>query len=141
MEIDNDVKRDEVEGLVRELMDGEKGKEMRKNALELKKKAQEAFVPGGSSLKNLDKLIDEQEGKTFAPVARLEAIRIFLAYTASAYMKFKVFQMNVKNAFLNNELKEKVYVEQSPGIIDPKYPNHVYKLDRALYGLKQAPRA
>ncbi|KAL8097467.1 hypothetical protein AgCh_030556 [Apium graveolens] len=59
MEIDNDVKRDEVEGLVRELMDGEKGKEMRKNALELKKKAQEAFVPGGSSLKNLDKLIDE----------------------------------------------------------------------------------
>lgn len=59
MEIDNDVKRDEVEGLVRELMDGEKGKKMRKNALELKKKAQDALVPGGSSRNNLDKLINE----------------------------------------------------------------------------------
>ncbi|KAL1812131.1 hypothetical protein ACET3Z_022196 [Daucus carota] len=59
MEIDNDVKRDEVEGLVRELMDGEKGKEMRKNVLDLKKKAQEALMPGGSPLKNLDKLIHQ----------------------------------------------------------------------------------
>lgn len=59
MEIDNDVKRDEVEGLVRELMDGEKGKEMKKNVLELKKKARDALVPGGSSLENLDKLINQ----------------------------------------------------------------------------------
>ena len=85
----------------------------------------------------------QQEGidydETFAPVARLEAIRIFLAY--AAHKKFKVFQMDVKSAFLNGELEEEVYVEQPPGFIDPKYPDHVYRLDKALYGLKQAPRA
>ena len=85
----------------------------------------------------------QQEGidydETFAPVARLEAIRIFLAYTA--YKKFKVFQMDVKSDFLNGELEEEVYVEQPPGFVDPKFPNHVYRLDKALYGLKQAPRA
>ncbi|KAL8148288.1 hypothetical protein AgCh_005602 [Apium graveolens] len=77
--------------------------------------------------------------KTFAPVARLEAIRIFLAY--GAHKKFKVFQMDVKSAFFNGELEEEVYVEQPPGFVDPKFPNHVYRLDKTLYGLKQAPRA
>ncbi|KAL8108479.1 hypothetical protein AgCh_024798 [Apium graveolens] len=77
--------------------------------------------------------------ETFAPVARLEARRIFLAYVA--HKKFKVFQMDVKSAFLNGELEEEVYVEQPPCFVDPKFPNHVYKLDKALYGLKQAPRA
>ncbi|KAK1397946.1 hypothetical protein POM88_007809 [Heracleum sosnowskyi] len=85
----------------------------------------------------------QQEGidydETFAPVARLEAIRIFLAY--AEHKKFKVFQMDVKSAFLNGELEEEVYVEQPPGFINPKYPDHVYRLDKALYGLKQAPRA
>ena len=85
----------------------------------------------------------QQEGidydETYAPVARLEAIRMFLAY--AAHKKFKVFQMDVKSAFLNGELEEEVYVEQPPGFVDPKYPNHVYRLDKALYGLKQAPRA
>ena len=84
-----------------------------------------------------------QEGidydETFAPVARLEAIRMFLAYTA--HKKFKVFQMDVKSAFLNGELEEEVFVEQPPGFIDPNFPNHVYRMDKALYGLKQAPRA
>ena len=84
-----------------------------------------------------------QEGidydETFAPVARLEAIRMFLAY--AAHKKFKVFQMDVKSAFLNGELEEEVFVEQPPGFIDPRFPNHVYRLDKALYGLKQAPRA
>ena len=85
----------------------------------------------------------QQEGidydEKFAPVARLEAIRMFLAYVA--HKKFKVFQMDVKSAFLNGELEEEVFVEQPPGFVDPKFPNHVYKLDKALYGLKQAPRA
>ncbi|KAJ9561267.1 hypothetical protein OSB04_006427 [Centaurea solstitialis] len=85
----------------------------------------------------------QQEGidydETFAPVARIEAIRIFLAY--AAHKNMKVFQMDVKCAFLNGELQEVVYVEQPEGFVDPKYPEHVYVLDKALYGLKQAPRA
>ena len=77
--------------------------------------------------------------ETFAPVARLESIQIFLAY--AAYKDFKVYQMDVKSAFLNGKLQEEVYVKQPPGFEDSKHPNHVYKLDKALYGLKQAPRA
>ena len=77
--------------------------------------------------------------KTFAPVARLEAIRIFLAFAASK--GFKVFQMDVKSGFLNSFVEEEVYVKQPPGFENPKFPNRVYKLQKALYGLKQAPRA
>ncbi|KAJ9546865.1 hypothetical protein OSB04_019408 [Centaurea solstitialis] len=77
--------------------------------------------------------------ETFSPVARLEAIRLFLAY--AAHMKFQVFQMDVKSEFLNGKLTEEVYVAQPPGFTDPKHPDHVYKLNKALYGLKQAPRA
>ena len=64
---------------------------------------------------------------------------MFLAYVA--HKKFKVFQMDMKSAFLNGELEEEVFVEQPPSFIDPNFPNHVYRLDKALYGLKQAPRA
>jgi hypothetical protein len=74
--------------------------------------------------------------ETFAPVARLESIRILLAYVA--HHSFKLFQMDVKIAFLNGPIKEEVYVEQSPGFEDDRYPDHVYKLSKALYGLKQA---
>ena len=77
--------------------------------------------------------------ETYAHVARLEAIRMFLAY--AAHKKFKVFQMDVKSAFLNGELEEEVFVEQPPEFVNPKFPDHVYRLDKALYGLKQAPRA
>ncbi|KAJ9542558.1 hypothetical protein OSB04_029064 [Centaurea solstitialis] len=77
--------------------------------------------------------------ETFAPVARIEAIRIFLAY--AAHKNMKVFQMDVKCAFLNGDLHEEVYVEQPVGFVDPKYPDNVCVLDKALYGLKQAPRA
>ncbi|KAJ9552400.1 hypothetical protein OSB04_016445 [Centaurea solstitialis] len=84
-----------------------------------------------------------QEGidydETFAPVARIEAIRIFLAY--AAHKNMTVYQMDVKCAFLNGVLQEEVYLEQPEGFVDPRYPNHVYVLDKALYGLKQAPRA
>jgi hypothetical protein len=76
--------------------------------------------------------------ETYAPVARLESIRILLAY--ATYNGFKLYQMDVKSAFLNGPIKEEVYVEQPPGFEDSEYPNHVYNLSKAFYGLKQAPR-
>ena len=78
-------------------------------------------------------------GETYAPVARLESIRMLLAF--ATHHDFKLYQMDVKSAFLNGPISELVYVEQPPGFEDPKFPNHVYKLHKALYGLKQAPRA
>ncbi|GJU81359.1 retrovirus-related pol polyprotein from transposon TNT 1-94 [Tanacetum coccineum] len=101
----------------------------------------------GDVLKNKARLVAkgyrQEEGldfeESFAPVARLEAIRIFIANAASKNMT--VYQMDVKTAFLNGELKEEVYVSQPEGFIDPDRPNHVYRLKKALYGLKQAPRA
>jgi hypothetical protein len=77
--------------------------------------------------------------ETFAPVARLESIQILLAY--AAHQSFRLYQMDVKSAFLNGPIKEEVYVEQPPGFEDDRYPDHVYKLSKALYELKQAPRA
>ncbi|GJX47178.1 putative ribonuclease H-like domain-containing protein [Tanacetum coccineum] len=77
--------------------------------------------------------------EVFAPVARLEAIRIFLAY--ASYMGFIVYQMDVKSAFLYGKIDEEVYVSQPPGFQDPKSPQKVYKVVKALYGLHQAPRA
>nr|GEV71664.1 hypothetical protein [Tanacetum cinerariifolium] len=81
--------------------------------------------------------IDFEE--SFAPVARMKAIRIFLAYTA--HKGFTVYQIDVRTAFLYGSLKKDVYVCQPEGFIDADYPSHVYKLKKALYGLKQAPRA
>nr|KYP54959.1 Retrovirus-related Pol polyprotein from transposon TNT 1-94 [Cajanus cajan] len=86
---------------------------------------------------NQEEGIDYDE--TFAPVARIEAIRLLLAY--SSIMNFKLYQMDVKSAFLNGLRQEEVYVEQPPGFVDFKNPNHVYKLKTTLYGLKQAPRS
>ncbi|GJZ39517.1 putative ribonuclease H-like domain-containing protein, partial [Tanacetum coccineum] len=77
--------------------------------------------------------------EVFAPVARIEAIRIFLAF--ASYMGFIVYQMDVKSAFLYGKIDEEVYVSQPPGFLDPKYPQKVYKVVKALYGLHQAPRA
>ncbi|GJT55698.1 putative ribonuclease H-like domain-containing protein [Tanacetum coccineum] len=77
--------------------------------------------------------------EVFAPVARLEAIRIFLAF--ASFMGFIVYQMDVKSAFLYGKIDEEVYVSQPPGFQDPKYPKKVYKVVKALYGLHQAPRA
>jgi hypothetical protein len=76
---------------------------------------------------------------TFAPVARLEAFRILLAFVASR--GFKLYHMNVKNTFLNSVIHEEVYVRQPLGFENPKYQDRVYKLLKALYGLKQAPQA
>jgi len=89
------------------------------------------------------KVYNQEEGidyeETYAPVGRLEAIRMFLAY--ASIMNFMLYQMDVKSAFLNGLIQEEVYVEQPPGFENSDKPNHVYKLKKALYGLKQAPRA
>ncbi|GJY54817.1 putative ribonuclease H-like domain-containing protein [Tanacetum coccineum] len=101
----------------------------------------------GNVLKNKARLVAKgyrQEARidfeeSFAPVARLEAIRLFIANATSQNMT--IFQMDVKTAFLNGELNEVVYVSQPEGFVDPDQPTHVYSLKKAHYGLKQAPRA
>nr|GEY42325.1 integrase, catalytic region, zinc finger, CCHC-type, peptidase aspartic, catalytic, putative [Tanacetum cinerariifolium] len=77
--------------------------------------------------------------EVFAPVARIEVIRLFLAY--ASFMNFIVYQMDVKSAFLYGTIEEEVYVSQPPGFVDPQFPDKVYKVEKALYGLHQAPRA
>nr|GEW54523.1 retrovirus-related Pol polyprotein from transposon TNT 1-94 [Tanacetum cinerariifolium] len=101
----------------------------------------------GGILKNKARLVArgylQEEGidfeESFTPVARLEAIRIFFVF--AAHKNMVVYQMDVKTAFLNGNLREEVYVSQPDGFVDPDNLNHVYKLKKALYGLKQAPRA
>ena len=101
----------------------------------------------GVIIRNKERLVakgySQQEGidyeETFAPVARLEAIRIFLAF--AAHSNFRVYQMDVKSALLYVELEYEVYVSQPPDFEDPDHPDFVYFLLKALYGLKQAPRA
>jgi hypothetical protein len=78
-------------------------------------------------------------GETYAPVARLESIRILIAYATNH--DFKLYQMDIKSAFLNGPLQELAYMEQPPGFEDRKKPNHVYLLHKAIYRLKHAPRA
>ena len=78
-------------------------------------------------------------GEMFSPIARLEVIRLLISY--AVHKSFKLFQMDVKTAFLNGYLNEEVFMEKSPGFIYPFQLDHVFKLDKALYGLKQAPRA
>ncbi|GJZ54471.1 retrovirus-related pol polyprotein from transposon TNT 1-94, partial [Tanacetum coccineum] len=101
----------------------------------------------GRILKNKARLVvrgyRQEEGidfeESFAPVARLEAIRIFLAF--AAHMNMVVYQIDVKTVFLNGNLREEVYVSQPDGFVNKDNPNHVYKLKKALYRLKQAPHA
>nr|GEY38064.1 retrovirus-related Pol polyprotein from transposon TNT 1-94 [Tanacetum cinerariifolium] len=92
-------------------------------------------------LHQFDKLredgIDFEE--SFAPVARLEVVRIFVAY--AAHKSFPIYQIDVKTAFLNGPLKEEVYVAQPDGFVEPDHPEKVYRLRKALFGLKQAPKA
>ena len=89
------------------------------------------------------KRYNQEEGidydETFASVARLEAIRMLFAF--ASFMDFKLYQMDVKSAFLNGFIEEEIYVKQPLGFENFDFPNHVFKLSKALYGLKQAPRA
>ncbi|GJZ20985.1 putative ribonuclease H-like domain-containing protein, partial [Tanacetum coccineum] len=101
----------------------------------------------GTIIKNKARLVAQgyrqEEGvdydEVFAPVARIEAIRLFLAF--ASFMGFTVYQMDVKSAFLYGNITEEVYVKQPPGFEDPSHPNKVYRVVKALYGLHQAPRA
>ncbi|GJR91942.1 putative ribonuclease H-like domain-containing protein [Tanacetum coccineum] len=101
----------------------------------------------GIVVKNKARLVaqgyTQEEGidydEVFAPVARIEAIRLFLAY--ASFKDFVVYQMDVKSAFLYGKIEEEVYVCQPPGFEDPNFPDKVYKVEKALYGLHQAPRA
>ena len=100
----------------------------------------------GTVIQNKSKFVAQEytqvEGidfdETFAPVARLESIRILLAI--ASHLNFKLYQMDVKSALLNGMLQEEIYVEQPKGFVNPHRPDDVYKLKRALYGLKQALR-
>nr|GEX91906.1 hypothetical protein [Tanacetum cinerariifolium] len=94
-------------------------------------------TPIQTRIKSKEEGIDYDE--VFAPVARIEAIRLFLAY--ASFMGFIVYQMNVNSAFLYGTIDEEVYVMQPPGFQDPKFPAKVYKVEKAMYGLHQAPRA
>ncbi|CAJ2666341.1 unnamed protein product [Trifolium pratense] len=101
----------------------------------------------GEVVRNKARLVaqgySQQEGidytETFAPVARLEAIRLLLSYAVNHGIT--LYQMDVKSAFLNGFISEEVYVKQPPGFEDISNPEHVFKLKKSLYGLKQAPRA
>ncbi|GJX43756.1 putative ribonuclease H-like domain-containing protein [Tanacetum coccineum] len=101
----------------------------------------------GIVVKNKAKLVAQghrqEEGidyhEVFAPIARIEAIRLFLAF--ALFMRFPVYQMDVKSAFLYGTIGEEVYIHQPPSFVDPTHPNKVYKVVKALYGLHQAPRA
>nr|GFD49205.1 retrovirus-related Pol polyprotein from transposon TNT 1-94 [Tanacetum cinerariifolium] len=101
----------------------------------------------GDVLKNKAQLVAkgyrQEDGidfeESFAPVARIEAIRIFITNARSR--NITVYQMDVKTTFLNGELKEEVYVSQLEGFVDPDHLTHVDRLKKALYGLNQAPRA
>nr|GEW28851.1 ribonuclease H-like domain-containing protein [Tanacetum cinerariifolium] len=101
----------------------------------------------GIVIRNKERLVAQghthEEGidyeEVFAPVARIEAIRLFLAY--ASFMGFMVYQMDVNSVFLYGTIEEEVYVCQPPGFKDPEHPDKVYKVVRALYGLHQAPRA
>ncbi|GKE04122.1 putative ribonuclease H-like domain-containing protein, partial [Tanacetum coccineum] len=101
----------------------------------------------GIVVRNKAKLVaqgyKQEEGidydEVFAHVARIEAIRLFLAY--ASFMNFLVYQMDVKSAFLYDSIEEEVYVSQPPGFVDPEFPKKIYKVEKALYDLHQTPRA
>ena len=103
----------------------------------------EQYIIARNKARLVVKGYNQEEGidydETYAPVARLKAIRMLLAF--ASFMDFKLYQMNVKISFLNSFIEEKVYVEQSPGFENFDFPNYVFRLSKALYGLKQSPKA
>ncbi|GJY01051.1 putative ribonuclease H-like domain-containing protein [Tanacetum coccineum] len=111
--------------------------------LSIKRSKLDRSYARGASVVQVTTGYTQEEGidydEVFAPIARIEAIRLFLAY--ALFKDFMVYQMDVKSAFLYGKIKEEVYVCQPPGFEDPNFPDRVYKVEKALYGLHQAPRA
>jgi hypothetical protein len=134
----NNFKRDEVQSLVERPMQNIMGtkwvfhNKQDEHGVVTRNKAR-LMANGYSQVKGLN------SEETFAPVARLESIRILPAF--ATHHGLKLYQMDIKSAFLNRPIKEEVYVGQPLGFEDEEYPNHVYKLHKVLYGLKQAPSA
>ncbi|GKA32237.1 putative ribonuclease H-like domain-containing protein [Tanacetum coccineum] len=116
---------------------------MQEELLQFKNKKDERGIVIRNKARLVTQRYTQEEGidydEVFAPVARIEAIRLFLAY--ASFKDFVVYQMDVKSAFLYGKIEEEVYVCQPPGFEDPDFPDRVYKVEKALYGLHQAPRA
>ncbi|GJW26617.1 putative ribonuclease H-like domain-containing protein [Tanacetum coccineum] len=135
------LSQEEPKGIVKALSDSAWVEAMQEELLQYKKDER------GIVIRNKARLVaqghTQEEGidydEVFAPVARIEAIRLFLAYTS--FMGFMVYQIDVKSAFLYGTIEDEVYVCQPLGFEDPDYPDKVYKVVKALYGLHQAPRA
>ncbi|GJW47946.1 putative ribonuclease H-like domain-containing protein [Tanacetum coccineum] len=116
---------------------------MQEELLQFKNKKDERGIVIRNKARLVAQWYTQEEGinydEVFAPVARIEAIRLFLAY--ASFKDFVVYQMDVKSVFLYRKIEEEVYVCQPPGFEDPYFPDRVYKIKKALYGLHQAPRA
>ncbi|GKD77519.1 putative ribonuclease H-like domain-containing protein, partial [Tanacetum coccineum] len=116
---------------------------MQEELLQFKNKKDERGIVIRNKARLVAQGYTQEEGigydEVFAPIARIEAIRLFLAY--ASFKDFMVYQMDVKSAFLYGKIEEEVYVCQPPGFEDPDFPDRVYKVEKALYGLHQAPRA
>ncbi|GJV35615.1 putative ribonuclease H-like domain-containing protein [Tanacetum coccineum] len=137
------LSQEEPKKVIHALKDSSWIKAMQEELLQFKNKKDER----GIVIKNKARLVaqgyTQEEGidydEVFAPVARIEAIRLFLAY--ASFKDLVVYQMDVKSDFIYGKIEEEVYVCQLPGFEDPDFPDRVYKVENALYGLHQAPRA
>nr|GEX51720.1 retrovirus-related Pol polyprotein from transposon TNT 1-94 [Tanacetum cinerariifolium] len=145
--LNDNVKQNELDQIARlkvwRLVPRPEGKTIIKTKWIFKNKKDESSLVIRNKARLVAVRYSQQEGidydERFSPVDRIKAIRLFLAY--AAHKDFTILQMDVKTAFLNEILKEEVYVGQPPGFVSKQYPDHVYAFDKALYGLKQAPRA
>ncbi|KAH9697097.1 hypothetical protein KPL71_023471 [Citrus sinensis] len=142
-EASNDNQEDAPHGIQEEHHEETNAKQNEGTKWVFRKKMDESGVVVRNKARLVAQGYNQEEGidfdETFAPVARLESIRMLLAY--ACHKDFILYQMDVKSAFLNGYIMEEVYVKQPPAFENEKFSDHVYKLSKALYGLKQAPRA
>ncbi|GJX14356.1 retrovirus-related pol polyprotein from transposon TNT 1-94 [Tanacetum coccineum] len=140
---DHPLDQEEPKKVIRALKDPSWIEAMQEELLQFKNKKDERGIVIRNKARLVAQGYTQEEGidynEVFAPVAIIEAIRLFLAY--ASFKDFVVYQMDVKSAFLYGKIEEEVYVCQPPGFEDPDFPDRVYKVEKALYGLHQAPRA